>query len=222
MTIPRIEFLPNSTGAGCVVSVMDAAGVEWTPIAHSPWEKDYPYHPLAEVRAAHTGDALLLHYRVEEETVRAMEVDNGRVWEDSCCEFFFRPQEQRLDYYNIECNAAGHLLMGYHQMDEEGRQIRAMRAEAAILGRVARWSSKGSEPFDNTPTEGEPWHLTLIIPIDALWQTPIASFDGLQAKANFYKCGDLLPKPHFLTWAPLQHPTPKFHLPQQFATIQFL
>ncbi len=221
MTIPNIAPLPANATAEQVPAAMDLAGIDWTPIAQAPWAKDYPYQPTVAVRAAHTGDALLLNYRVEENDVRAVEGDNGRVWEDSCCEFFLRPQCQRLDYYNIECNASGHMLIGYHLMDEQGHETKSMRAEAAILGYVRRWSSLGAEAFDTQSSNGKPWQLALIVPLCALWQTPIQGFNGMQAKGNFYKCGDRLPHPHFLSWIPLQNPTPKFHLPQQFAEVLF-
>ncbi len=46
------------------------------------------------------------------------------------------------------------------------------------------------------------------------------SWDGIKAKANVYKCGDNLSKPHFLSWNPIHHPTPNFHLPEFFGTLE--
>ena len=47
-------------------------------------------------------------------------------------------------------------------------------------------------------------------------------FDGLQARGNFYKCGDGLPVPHFVSWAPIDTPNPDFHRPEFFDTICFV
>ena len=53
----------------------------------------FPYCPKVEFAIAHTGDTILLHYRVEEDGVRAVAgEDLGNVWEDSCCEFFCKPR----------------------------------------------------------------------------------------------------------------------------------
>ncbi len=217
LTIPHLERPSQATQ---VPALLDKNAISWTSIDLSPWAESYPYHPKVAVRIAHAGDAILLHYHVEEDTVAALETDNGRVWEDSCCEFFLRPDIQALDYYNIECNASGHMLIGFHHFDREGKEIMSERANTDVLTTVQRWSSLGSEPFAAMPTQGA-WDLCLIIPIQALWQSHLQSFSNMEAKGNFYKCGDKLPRPHFLSWSPLSHPTPKFHLPQQFGCMQF-
>jgi len=40
-------------------------------------------------------------------------------------------------------------------------------------------------------------------------------------RANFYKCADSTSHPHWLTWSPVDHPTPHFHLPAFFGTLEF-
>ena len=77
----------------CVVAcnvpgVLDAARVEWQPIGVVNW-REFPYCPRVWFRIAYTGSAILLHYKVTEESVAAVaDRDNGNVWEDSCVEFF--------------------------------------------------------------------------------------------------------------------------------------
>lgn len=230
LIIPRIS---RPRTAEELPAALEKAGVAWTPIAQAPWANGYPYQPKAEVRVAHSGDALLVHFRVDEETVRAIADNNGNVWEDSCCEVFIRPTSS-LDYYNIECNAAAHMLIGHQHITPvtkresmraegdkptEGKR-ESKRAEASVLATVQRWSSLGSELFEAKATEG-PWELALIIPASALWCDQVTDLSGLKTKMNFYKCGDGLPRPHFLSWAPLTHLTPKFHLPQQFGDVEF-
>ena len=102
--IPRIADAPVS--AAEIVSVMDNAHLPFIPVAHSCWAELFPYKPQVEVRLAHTGSHLLIHYRVSEACVRAVaSYDNGNVWEDSCCELFVSPTDDGT-YYSIECNAA--------------------------------------------------------------------------------------------------------------------
>ena len=41
------------------------------------------------------------------------------------------------------------------------------------------------------------------------------------AKVNFYKCGDLLPEPHFICWNKVETTDPDFHQPDFFAPVVF-
>ncbi len=83
---------------------------------------------------------------------------------------------------------------------------------------VKRWSSLGNLPVADLSGQ---WELSLIIHIGVFAQSNISVFDGLQAKANFYKCGDNLKVPHFLSWNPIENDTPNFHLSKYFGNIQF-
>lgn len=47
------------------------------------------------------------------------------------------------------------------------------------------------------------------------------SSNGQNAGVNFYKCGDDLPKPHYLCWNPIKSETPDFHLPEFFGNAIF-
>ena len=67
--------------------------------------------------------------------------------------------------------------------------------------------------------EGEPfdWQLTVDIPLNILGLVPGNSFS-----ANFYKCGDLTLKPHFLSWNSIDSAEPDFHLPNFFGEAQLI
>ena len=78
----------SAVEASAIPVLFDAAGIEWNAIACVNWA-EFPYQPEVKFRAAHTGDAILLHYQVTEASVRAVAAaDDGRVWEDACVEFF--------------------------------------------------------------------------------------------------------------------------------------
>jgi hypothetical protein len=47
------------------------------------------------------------------------------------------------------------------------------------------------------------------------------TLDGLEAGGNFYKCGDHLKVPHFLSWNPIKTEKPDFHLPAFFGKMRF-
>ena len=65
------------------------------------------------------------------------------------------------------------------------------------------------------------WSLELEIPVRALAFHELESFSGLHARGNFYKCGNMLPKRHYLSWAPVKTPAPDFHRPEFFGPIDF-
>ena len=212
LVIKKIEA--KAVEAAAVPALMDAADIEFNPIACVNW-KEYPYQPDVKFRAAYTGDAILLHYQVTEASVRAVATaDDGRVWEDACVEFFLSPESNDF-YYNFECNCAAKLLL-------HGGPAGGERPGAAedVLKSVKRWASLGTEPFEERVGECT-WEVALVIPASAIFCHEIADLNGKAMRANFYKCGDLLQTPHFLSWSPIDLPQPKFHCPEFFGEIVF-
>ena len=204
----------SAVEASAVPALLDASGIEFNPIETVNW-KEYPYQPSVKFRAAHIGHAVLLHYQVAEASVRAVATaDDGRVWEDACVEFFLSPESNDF-YYNFECNCAGKLLLhgGAAGTERPG-------ASEEVLKSVKRWASLGTEPFEERVCECT-WEVALVIPTSAIFRHSIESLDGKTMRANFYKCGDLLQTPHFLSWSPIDLPQPKFHCPEFFGEIKF-
>lgn len=196
-----------------VPALMDRNGVEFQPIDQVNW-KEYPYKPQAAFRIAHTGKEILVNYRVTEASVRAVAAaDNGKVWEDACAEFFVSPEANDF-YYNFECNCAAKLLI------QAGRPGDRPMADPAVVATVKRWSSLGSEPFEERVGECT-WELALVIPATAFFRHHLDTLDGKVMKGNFYKCGDKLQTPHFLSWSPIRLEKPQFHCPQFFGTLNF-
>ena len=69
----------NAVEASAVPALMDTAGLEFNPIDCVNWA-EYPYQPEVKFRAAHTGNAILLHYQVTEASVRAVALaDDGKM-----------------------------------------------------------------------------------------------------------------------------------------------
>ena len=197
-----------------VPALLDAEGVQFFPIDSNNWSSDFPYTPKVEARIAHTGQSIVLNYRVEEDSVRAVADDNGNVWEDSCCEFFSIPADDGF-YYNIECNCAGQMLIGCGP-ERENRE----RATQHVLDTVKRWSSLDRKPFEEKDAPST-WQLVLVVPVSAFYNHHIADLSGKTIRANFYKCGDKLRKVHFLSWNPIDVPSPDFHCPRFFGEVEF-
>lgn len=180
------------------------------------WPEDFPYRPETLFDLSHSGDEMHLHFAVREDAVRAvLSSDRDHVCEDSCAEFFFAPFEDGL-YYNIECSCIGTLSIccGRGRSDRQELPLRAYES-------VRRRSTLGSAPLGliDHPLE---WELWLDIPASVFTFHDIKSFSGLHSSGNFYKCGDKLPVPHYLTWAPVRTPKPDFHRPEFFDTINFV
>lgn len=196
-----------------VSKIMDDAFIAFIPIDIVNWP-DYPYCPKVEFRIAHNGESILLNYRVKEASVRAVaSSDQGRVWEDSCCEFFVRSENEQ-EYYNFECNCAGTLLLNY------GKKGERLHAPEKFLLDIKRWSSLGSRPFEERVGEIS-WELSLIIPVSSFFKHDFKNLSGKVLRGNFYKCGDLLQIPHFLSWSPINLPKPCFHCPEFFGSLCF-
>ena len=129
-------------------------------------------------------------------------------------EFFVSP-EGNLDYYNFECTCTGKLLLAWHPADAPKEP-----ACKAVLDSVERTPSLGTAPFELRMGEHS-WSVIEVIPATALFRSGVESFDSKEMTANFYKCGDELPTPHFLSWNPIKWEGPSFHRPEQFGKLIF-
>lgn len=193
--------------------LLDEEKIGFQPVSKVNWN-EYPYCPKVEFRVAHTEDAILLHFKVTEASVRARYgEDNGSVWTDSCVEFFSIPAGDGI-YYNIECNCIGTVLVGV-----EPQRNNREHAPADVTVQIQRWSSLGRTPFEER-VEEVTWEVALVVPYTVFFKHQITSLDGKEIKANFYKCGDELQTPHFLSWNPIEIEQPDFHRPDFFGTLE--
>ena len=175
------------------------------------WDS-YPYCPDASFRIAHNSEAIFLNYHVNESDIKAIcDQDNGRVWEDSCVEFFLSFNDN--SYFNIECNCIGKILIGKGAVN-----TKRSRLPESVLKTVDRWSSLGYSPIEGLSGN---WEVSLIIPKEIFYPELIGSLGKVEAKGNFYKCGDLLKTPHFLSWNPVSTEKPSFHQPDFFGHLKF-
>ncbi|NDV77539.1 carbohydrate-binding family 9-like protein [Dysgonomonas sp. 511] len=191
------------------------ANVKINKIATVNWPGQFPAKPTVAFKIAHTGDHILLQYLVEEDEILALtKEDNGPVWTDSCVEFFITLPGSS-NYYNLECNCTGTALLAFRP----GREG-AEHANKGVMSLISRYPSLGNEPIDKKHGDFK-WNLLLVIPAATFWKSKLESFDGIKAKANFYKCGDNLSVPHFLSWNPIRIENPDFHRPEYFAELDF-
>ena len=85
--IVRLKTQPQDFNT--TIKLLDEQQVAFTDVTNANWSADYPYKPAFSFRMAHTSQSLIIEYRVREASIASVAGrDNGRVWEDSCCEFF--------------------------------------------------------------------------------------------------------------------------------------
>lgn len=176
---------------------------------------NFPYKPSVQFRIAHTGDSVLLKYYVQEKSVAAKASEiNGDVYKDSCVEFFISPNGDGV-YYNFEFSCIGIPHVGYGA----GRHNREL-LPSEIISKITANSSLGAEPF--AERQGDLlWELFVQIPISCFIHDSAKTFSGWEATGNFYKCGDDLSEPHFVTWNPIETENPDYHCPEFFGKIKF-
>lgn len=182
-------------------------------LAHANWISAEDVSVSFDIH--HRGTSILLKYLVEEPQVRAINTDfNSSVWEDSCVEFFISLDGDD-NYYNFEFNAIGAVL-GAYGPNRKSREFISHK----ILEHIHVDPSLGRAPIKNR--EGKiSWELAVILPLKAFCYHELTDISGHKARANFYKCGDSLKKPHFLSWKPVLAEKPDFHRPEFFGDLEF-
>ncbi len=187
-------------------------------ISHRNWEPSGPDKapPVeASFDISHRGTAILLTYQVREGQIRAVNTEyNSPVYLDSCVEFFISLDEDP-GYYNFEFNAIGTVLGSYgpgrHNRDSHTRES---------LEQISTTPSLGTGIIKNL--EGDiSWKLEVVLPVSVFSHHRVTDISGMKATANFYKCGDKLDHPHYLSWEPVRTKTPDFHQPRFFGELIF-
>jgi hypothetical protein len=178
------------------------------------WE-EFPYHPKVTVQIAYNEEELFLQYHVSEQSVKGeITKSNGRVWTDSCVEFFLSP-DGNDEYYNLEMNCIGTALLGFRKKGDP-----TVHASEEQIASIRIISSLGNSPFaeKKEPTE---WQLTVAVPWKVFFKHDLNPVSGTKMRGNFYKCGDELSVPHFVSWTKIKTEKPSFHEPAFFGGLEF-
>lgn len=179
-------------------------------IEEVPWQA-YPYKPAVQFVIGYNESYLFLKYFVTEKAIRAVNNKvNSTVWEDSCVEFFIGFND--TGYYNFEFNCIGTSLAGYGPSKTQ-RKLLPEPVVEQITTRTLMKRFPGNKTVQ--------WELTVSIPLTTFMHHQPLTLSGRKCRGNFYKCGDLLPEPHFVTWSGIQAATPNFHMPAYFGQLHF-
>jgi len=187
-------------------------GVNKNLLNQTPWPQ-YNYSPYTAFAIAYGKDDIFLKFYITEKFLQAANgATNMAVYQDTCVEFFIGFGDGQT-YYNIECNCIGTLLIGYGETNVERTLL-----PNALIDKINFQSVIG-----NQQTNGDKhWEITLVIPFATFCYDKIDTLVGKNCRANFYKCGDHLPEPHFIAWSNINSLQPNFHLPEFFGELQFV
>ncbi len=175
----------------------------------------YKNKPEVKFKIAYSSTELYIKYFVTENFVKAEYSNpNEAVYTDSCVEFFVTPVSEG-PYYNFEFNAIGTCLMqnGASRNDREFGSLELNKS-------IRRWSSLGTDSFSEITGE-QSWELVIAIPLELIFGKTEPELSGKIIRANFYKCGDALSQPHYLSWNPILTEKPDFHRPEFFGVLEF-
>ena len=153
-------------------------------------------------------EGLHVHLRAWEKDIRAeLHEPMSMICEDSCMEFFFRPMEGDLRYFNLEINPNGQMYIGFGPNMPKLVRL-ALQEEDTLLQKKWNYTEDGWEVFYTFPVE-----------VIRVFFPGYELKSGMKIYANSYKCGDETVKPHFIAWNPVDVVVPSFHEPEHFGLM---
>jgi hypothetical protein len=190
----------------------DFAHLKLHPIDSENWSP--AWQTTASFGISYDLQHIFLRFRVRETNILARYKHiNDPVYEDSWVEFFISFEKDA--YYNLEFNCIGTVYGAYGR----NREKRA-RLDEKLLGTIQTNPSLGRNKLQIIDRKTE-WMLDVIIPISVFKFSNLGSFKDITAYGNFYKCGDKLKVPHYLSWNPIIAEKPDFHRPEYFGKLKF-
>ncbi len=191
-----------------------------TPVSGQPnWDTipqlhvdNYQWAPPVDIQMTaqlcYSQDGLHIHLKAREKDIRAEYTEPlSMVCEDSCMEFFFRPMEGDMRYFNFEINPNGQTYIGFgHNIGDLIRLIPS--CEDHLMQKKVAYTEDGWEVYCTFP-------LSMIRVFFPDYQLK----PGMKIYANCYKCGDLTVQPHYISWNLVESLNPSFHEPEYFGEM---
>ena len=214
LEVTKLDFGTKYPGLDDISERLDSLNIR-NPVGEVNW-KGFDYKPDVNLTMAYTDNEILLKFDMTEQWFKAEKTEtNQEVYEDSCVEFFVSPSDDQI-YYNLEFNGIGTCLMGAGT----GRNERK-RADPEVISKIRRKTSAGHKSVSEKKGKFF-WTITIAIPLNVFSLHEIKNLTGKTFRANFYKCGDKLTVPHYLTWSPIGTENPDYHRPEYFGLLKFV
>lgn len=171
------------------------------------WEQN-GYRPRVFADISWDSEGYLLKFTAYEENPLATYTShNTDVCKDSCVEFFAQFDPENEDrYFNFEVNPNGAMYCSFRKSRYEYTMI-----DPAVIDTFGI----------KTNIFPDRWEIEYKIPIDFIKKhIPTYRHEaGHIIRANFYKCGDDMPYPHYACWSRIDLDEPEFHCPQFFGQL---
>jgi len=168
----------------------------------------------SQIGIAHDGNGIWLAFDVWDKFLQSRKRSfNDDVHFDNCVEFFFRLPGD-INYYNFEFNCLGSIKAAYGP-----NRFQRKFLPVAILHKMEQnlqvsISNQNQAGLIN-------WKISVYISLTSFLFSDISSLQNITCNANFTKCGDMLPQPHYFSWVYIDTPSPDFHRPEFFRQIHF-
>lgn len=176
------------------------------------WIEKFPYKTFCKAKIAWNENGIYLIFHVKEQQTLAQETEiHGTVCNDSCVEFFVSFDNCKT-YYNFEFNAIGSIHACYRAKDLSFKTV----LSDEIIRKITILSS--FEKFKAINVTDSDWKIKIHIPVEIINSK---HFFEAECFGNFYKCGDKLNEPHYLSWNEIHSEKPNFHLPEFFGKLEF-
>jgi hypothetical protein len=206
MTLLNIPFVPQNKHA-----------IEKTAlnnITHEPWGTVNQLSCSAAFAISHFDTGIHIRFSVTEPFLRARKRKiNGEVHKDNCVEFFIAFGGDG-SYYNFEFNCLGSVKAAYGKSRLHRKFIPADILKNVVDSSIIH--------INNRQAAGAvKWDIAVVLPLSVFCYSNKSSLSGQECAVNFAKCGDSLPKPHFLSWVQLHSEKPDFHQPASFGKVKF-
>ena len=171
---------------------------------------DTPDTVKAWGQIAYDDEAILVHLWTEEYEHRAVETGAvGNPCEDSCLEFFFRPEENDPRYFNFENNSIGCYFLGIGSGLQDLVRLLPHTDEDLFCRKVTI--------FDGG------WEIEYKFPYSFVRRffPDFKVYKGKKIYANCFKCADKTEPPHYLSWSPVSTENFTFHKTDCFGEMIF-
>lgn len=162
------------------------------------WQ-EFKRAPKTTAKLLYNDYGIYVYMETDEKPLLArFSAQNDRVCQDSCMEFFVRPNENNLKYMNFEFNPFGTMFLA----------IRTSRFDPVNPERDKKYFNVKSYVDDKT------WVLQFCVPFEFIDE----AFGGHTKKmyGNFYKCGNDTVEKHYLSYYPIKTQKPDYHRPDFF------
>ena len=183
-------------------------------------EESMTFDVKSKIKLQYSVRGLYGIFHSEESAIRAEIKDhNSGSCNDSCVEFFIKPNDLTVGYLNFEFTPLGFVhcshVIDWHRLNGAlNERILLPIEDIKSLKVVSSFNGKSSQ---------RSWSLAFFIPFKLLQKYFDFDENNLSDDnnwtANFYKCGDKTEKPHWISWNPVYELN--FHLPECFGKLNF-